>query len=136
MSRRRETLDTACSVNECDRPVDAKGYCSKHYTRWRKHGDPLALKNHNTHESVWSRVNKNGSLMPHMTTPCWEWTGHCNKWGYGQVRWMNVVWLAHRLIYFLHYGTRPVDLVLHECDNPPCCNPSHLKGNYILDSLV
>lgn len=30
-----------CSVAGCDKPHDSKGFCSKHYERWRKHGDPL-----------------------------------------------------------------------------------------------
>lgn len=34
----------ACSVVECEVASNAKGYCGKHYARWRKHGDPLAPK--------------------------------------------------------------------------------------------
>lgn len=30
-----------CSVEGCDRPHNAKGYCPMHYGRWRAHGDPL-----------------------------------------------------------------------------------------------
>lgn len=33
-----------CSVDECNRPHWAKGYCSKHYYRWKKNGDPLKTK--------------------------------------------------------------------------------------------
>jgi hypothetical protein len=29
-----------CSVDECDRPVKARGWCMTHYVRWRKNGDP------------------------------------------------------------------------------------------------
>lgn len=36
-----------CSVEGCERSADvrgtARGWCYKHYTRWRKHGDPLAV---------------------------------------------------------------------------------------------
>lgn len=34
-------LRCECSVSGCDRPVDARGFCKAHYSRWRKHGDPL-----------------------------------------------------------------------------------------------
>lgn len=33
-----------CSVEGCDAPVNAKGYCSKHYSRMMKYGDPDAYK--------------------------------------------------------------------------------------------
>jgi hypothetical protein len=29
-----------CSVSDCERPVQARGWCRKHYERWRLHGDP------------------------------------------------------------------------------------------------
>ncbi len=30
-----------CSVTDCDKPHFGRGWCSAHYTRWRRHGDPL-----------------------------------------------------------------------------------------------
>ncbi len=31
-----------CTVSPCSDPVKGHGMCSKHWQRWRKHGDPLA----------------------------------------------------------------------------------------------
>lgn len=31
-----------CSVEGCDRTAVARGWCSKHWKRWRKYGDPVA----------------------------------------------------------------------------------------------
>jgi very-short-patch-repair endonuclease len=35
---------TICSVSGCDNNARAKSFCKKHYERFRKHGDPLALR--------------------------------------------------------------------------------------------
>lgn len=29
-----------CSIGDCPKPAEARGWCSTHYMRWRKHGDP------------------------------------------------------------------------------------------------
>lgn len=34
--------DKTCTLDGCDRPLDARGWCRAHYGRWRKHGHPLA----------------------------------------------------------------------------------------------
>lgn len=31
-----------CSIDNCNNKVLARGWCSKHYQRWKNHGDPLA----------------------------------------------------------------------------------------------
>lgn len=32
-----------CSIEKCGKPHVARGLCSLHYSRWRQHGDPLAV---------------------------------------------------------------------------------------------
>ena len=32
---------TMCSVKGCGKPHYGRGWCNAHYTRWRRHGDPL-----------------------------------------------------------------------------------------------
>jgi len=34
--------DRTCSL--CPKPVLARGWCAKHYTRWKKYGDPLVVQ--------------------------------------------------------------------------------------------
>ena len=58
---------------------------------------------------------------------CWLWTGAKKKDGYGNIRYKDQVWIAHRLSYQIFRGDIPKDgLVLHKCDVPSCINPHHL----------
>lgn len=34
--------DVLCSIPDCDHSVFCRGWCSGHYHRWQRHGDPLA----------------------------------------------------------------------------------------------
>lgn len=33
-----------CSIDGCERPVNARGWCGTHYARWRNNGDPLVVQ--------------------------------------------------------------------------------------------
>ena len=66
---------------------------------------------------------------------CWNWIAGLNSGGYGQIttglRKLNTLKpeLAHRIAYQLSTG-RPIEpntMIIHSCDNPPCCNPAHLS---------
>ena len=52
-----------CSVDGCERKYDAKGYCKKHYDRFKRNGDP-SLKNeqHGLSESLeyksWAKIKQ------------------------------------------------------------------------------
>lgn len=60
-----------------------------------------------------------------MMGPCLEWQGVRDKDGYGRIKGGKLK--AHRVAYEEAFGPIPVgQLVLHKCDNPPCCRPSHL----------
>ena len=74
------------------------------------------------------------------TEGCWLWAGALGGGNgdgrYGQIKHEGKVLRAHRVSYELHRASIPVGLhVLHECDNPRCVNPSHLRLGTHLDNM-
>jgi len=69
----------------------------------------------------WSRVaepDENG---------CRIWTGAVDQDGYGHVAFGICTYRANRVAMILHYGSIPAGQhACHSCDNPACCEPSHL----------
>ena len=60
---------------------------------------------------------------------CWEFNGYREpKSGYGIFcDDAGKTAIAHRAMFELYAGPIPKGgMILHRCDNPPCCNPSHL----------
>ena len=59
---------------------------------------------------------------------CWIWIGNSQHGGYGYISWKSKSVPAHKLIYELLRGPVPPGFVLmHRCENKPCCNPAHLR---------
>jgi hypothetical protein len=75
----------------------------------------------------WSKVDKTPGHGPR--GDCWVWTARLDRDGYGQIRvYRSLRKPAHVIAYELIVEpVVPGMLVLHSCDNPPCCNPSHLS---------
>lgn len=72
-------------------------------------------------EFFWSKVRKGSS------SDCWNWLGAKKPKGYGNVRINGKYLLAHRVSWELVNFPIPKGFfVCHACDNPSCCNPSHL----------
>lgn len=59
---------------------------------------------------------------------CWPWIASTMKrGGYGQLRDGQKTLKSHRIAWELHFGSIPKGLLIrHLCNNPLCCNPSHL----------
>ena len=73
-----------------------------------------------------------GRAVINWETGCWEWTGHLNHHGYGQVHLRGnrrQTLKAHRASYEMTYGPIPDGLQIdHLCRVRHCINPAHLEA--------
>jgi HNH endonuclease len=63
---------------------------------------------------------------------CIVWNGARDRDGYGRVylpKTNSFDWKVHRVVWSLYWQKEiPEGLwLLHQCDNPPCCNPYHFR---------
>ncbi len=126
-------MKASCSIEGCDRDRLARGWCSLHYQRWKKYGDPLAdvaVKIHGDHLArFWSKVDKDGPLpmWAPFLGPCWLWADVPDAKGYSSFWNGTKIVRAHNYSYELHLGPVPDGLELdHWCRVRGCVNPSHL----------
>jgi hypothetical protein len=70
---------------------------------------------------------------------CHVWTHGKNRLGYGVVKLpgKKKPGLAHRVALELKLGREIGNglCALHSCDNPPCCNPNHLREGTHVDNV-
>ena len=80
----------------------------------------------------WSKVEING------LNNCWLWKGARLYNGYGTFSLTHTKQVrAHRFAVEVSSGPIPPgECILHDCDNPPCCNPRHLWTGTDLDNIA
>jgi len=68
---------------------------------------------------------------------CWEWSGSCDKAGYGRITLDGKSLLTHRVSWEIHNGMKIPDgaFICHHCDNPSCVKPEHLYAGSHTDNM-
>lgn len=96
-----------------------------------------AAKTQNIEERFWSKVAIGAP------DECWEWQAGRQKLGYGifgrgsKIDGTHRTELAHRVAWELTHGAidKGVKIRHFVCDNPPCCNPAHLRPGTQADNI-
>lgn len=113
-----------CAVVNCDRlyglPGTGRGYCSRHYHRFQRYGDPLAGQVERGDDfATW--LSRRVEII---ASGCWQWTRAIGSHGYGNTGTDT----AHRAVWREIVGPIPNGMQLdHLCRNRACCNPDHLE---------
>lgn len=84
-------------------------------------------------ELFWKKVDRRES------DEYWLWTAGMGSQGYGQFGGGRRKYGAHRVAWCLENGVDfqalpPTTVIRHTCDNPPCCNPAHLRSGTKADN--
>ena len=121
-----------CSIEGCGHQAWTRGWCNKHYQRWRLTGN--AGYERPAAERFWLKVDKDGPLpkaRPDLGN-CWDWTGskgQAKGRDYGRFSIKNCPVSAHRWAYESEKGPIPAGLEIdHLCVRPCCVRPSHLEA--------
>ena len=126
----------SCSIENCHNKVQARNWCSKHYSRWKKTGDV-----HNYGSCVVGDPKERFYSKIKLEQGCWLWTGKKTSGNYGQFWDGSKYVMAHRWSYSHHVGEIVDDLTIDHlchswdasclggdnCRHRSCVNPNHLE---------
>ena len=112
-----------CTIQDCEGGGRLRrGWCSAHYSKWRKYGDPLAgsTRGVTPDEAFAARTEWRGD--------CLVWTAGKTTNGYGVLYENGRQVRAHRFAWERVNGPIPEGMVIdHRCWNKACANVDHLR---------
>jgi|SRR5690625_2387477 len=111
-----------CSISGCDSKATRRGWCNKHYERWRVHGNPeKSLYNIPIEDRFLNHLNYDGD--------CILWVGSRIKQGYGVLWTGEKHIMAHRYAWEREHGEIPEGMLVDHKDHcsKACVNTKHLR---------
>jgi hypothetical protein len=119
-----------CIIDGCEGKSRKRGWCSKHYTRWRKHGDPnVLLRVMSPRGSIAAFIEELVGSRP--GNECVTWPFSVDAKGYARMSSGGASTPAHRIICERVNGPPPKSkrVVAHSCGNGHlgCVSPAHLR---------
>lgn len=126
-----------CSVEGCERPRRKRGWCSRHYDRWRSSGKPEGVR---APRGAALRFLKEASKETG-PGPCILWPFALRPDGYARVYIAGKLRPAHAYCLELSGTPRPSPKhhALHQpvvCHNPQCVRPNHLRWGLAADNIA
>ena len=117
-----------CRVDGCGRQTTAKGLCVAHY-RQQARGQPLTPL-YQAQRARWLSLNE---VVEHLLSKvvvedeCWTLPGRSHSRGYPDVSYQGKICKVGRLVLEVYEGPPNGRYMIHECHNPRCVNPKHLR---------
>ena len=101
--RKRHVSKFACSIEGCNKPRMARGWCCNHYERWRRNGDPTGGKPaYGYVQEYFDRV-----VLNHDSDDCLFWPFFRFHNGYPSMTRGGNSFLAHRYLCTVVNGPPP-----------------------------
>lgn len=116
-----------CSIDGCGKTVFCRGWCSRHYHRWQRYGDPFAGGPERQSYLRWLEDRANYLGDECLTWPFFK----CGDGRPGALWFRSKQTNAARVMCFLAHGDPPFPKAhaAHSCGNGhlACVNPRHLR---------
>lgn len=120
-----------CTIDGCERPSDARGWCSTHYSKWFRYGDPQGggTDKGAPKGSIWAYIRD--VVLPFAGDDCLVWPFYRSKSGYGWAHIEGHPRPVSRYVCAKVYGEPPTQKhqAAHSCGkgHEGCVNPRHLS---------
>jgi hypothetical protein len=126
--------NSICSVPECGNIIKAKGWCNRHYLRWRRHGDPVAgSTSHGDPQFFLDEV-----IDAHNGDGCLLWPFARNSNGYAQIYRRGILQYVHRIVCERVNGAAPDGHeAAHSCGkgHEGCVSKRHILWKTHVDNI-